>query len=498
MIEHKYKVRPSSRADPIDVLRIFLSPAELLLHKLSPGDACHIETPQGSIRPATVYPAIEKIKDDVVQTSKALQILYGMKLESRVSIRRSDAAIADAHDITLREIRQNESNSALPDLDEVERFHWAWILQYRLRKAGKLVPGMTLDRVEVNDERRSFQIQDINSSTDPILYHVPPTCKVFLGHNDSRRVNSLEGLGSSPVVPSIGVGGLDQQIEKLNDELSAYRYSPEEEEDIKRPPFGSILLYGVRGTGKSLLLQKICDAGWQSVFHIKSPYGDHKTVHQLFSDALGSQPSVIIIDDLESVVGEQIPTNLGQSMNFRQLLCQQLDRLNRTRTLVVGATSNLAAIGQDLRRAGRFDMEIQIPYPGLQSRAEILKVMCDVPKDQVHAILEKIAARTQGFVGTDLQKLTLQAMRAADKSGKFKFEPRSIKPETLIANMETELDTAVSEVQPVNIDGNGIFAKSPGIKWTDIGGQHDAKKRLEQSVVWPIKVDLFLHHCILQ
>ena len=506
MNESTYRVRPSSRADLKDVFRIFLSPTQLLLRKLQAGDACCIETHQGLIRPAVVWPATEKLKDDVVQTSKALQVLYGLKLDSRVSIRRSNVAIVDASEVTLCEISRTESGAALPKLDEDDRSHWAWRLKHYLCKADLLVPGMTFDSVEANDEKRSFQTQKINSSADPALYRARRSCTVYLNHGDSEKVYSFEDNKSLLIVPREGIGGLDKQIEHLNDEIFAY--SGSHESNTNMPLFyqscqGGILLHGTSGTGKTMILRNICKAGWRRVFQIENTVGSHRlgeieiAVRQIFSDALSCQPSVIVIDNLESVAGKN-PTELTRSVNLGHVLSQQLDRLDRTRTLAVGATRSLTDIDQDLRRAGRLELEIDIPIPDSKSRAEILRVLCNLPKGKTHSTLERVAALTHGFVGADLDKLIRQAVRitkAQDKASKSKnvdFECRPTEPLALLETMDDAFNSALRKVRPTAMQE--IFLETPETRWSDIGGQYEVKKRLEHAVVWPTRVDLLSNH----
>lgn len=500
MKEPEYKVRPSSRADPKDVFRIFLSPAQLLLHNLHAGDVCHIVTlHQPSTRPAVVWPALEKIKDDVVQTSKALQVLYGLKLDSRISIRRGDVAITDANEINLCEIPQIEPASTLPNVHKNDRSHWAWILEYPLCNAELLAPGMTFDHVEAKGQRRSFQIQNINSSTDPALYRARPSCRVHLNAGNSATANSLQD-GKSLLVPSEGIGGLDKQIELLNHEVIRYN---DPHERIKEFPFfyrslrGGILLHGVSGTGKSMILSNICKAGWRRVLHIENRVGIQR-LGEIISEALSCQPSVIIIDCLESIAGTQNSKEL--TVNVGQILPQQLDRLDRTQTLVVGATRSLTDIDQDLRDIGRFDLEIEIPIPDSKSRAEILKVLCALPKDKAHSTLDRVAARTHGFVGKDLDKLLTQAVRTsqaqdtASESMTRDSGCRPTEPIALLESMEDAFESAMRVIQPTAM--YGIISETPETKWSDIGGQHQAKRRIEEAVAWPLKVNSFSHHHI--
>ena len=515
MDKFKYKVRPSSRADSRDVFRIYLSPAQLLLHQLQAGDICHIGTLEGFTRPAVVWPATEKIKDDVVQISKALQALYGLKLESRISIERGDVAIINADEITLREICQSESKSSPPSLDEAERSCWAWLLKKNyLCKAEIVTPGMIFDRVEAGDEKRSYHVQRINNSTEPRLYRAGPSCTVYLdggeSHGESPKTHGFEGGKSFLTVPSEGVGGLERQIGRLNDEIIAYSASHKSNTKI---PFsyqllrGSILLHGAQGTGKSMILRKICEAGWRRVFHVEDNFSSHRpsgneaAINQIFSDALGCQPSVIIIDNLESIAGRQGPTDFARSVNVGKILSQQLDRLDRTQTLAIGATRNLTEIDQDLRSAGRLELEIEVPIPDSKSRAEILKVLCHLRKDEAHPSLERVAARTHGFVGADLDRLLRRAVKivhAQDRAFGTRSEGldcRPTEPKAFLESMEDAFSSALQEIRPTAIQE--IFVETPFIRWTDIGGQHEVKKRLEQAVVWPFKVEPLLHSRIV-
>ncbi len=494
MKEPQYKVRPSSRADLKDVFRIFLSPAQLLLHNFHPGDVCHIVTiDQSSTQPAIVWPATEKIKDDVVQTSKALQILYGLKLDSRISIRRGNMETTVAHEVILCEILKNESESesALSYLDEDERSHWAFVLKHQLVKAEVFAPGMTFDRVELNDQLRSFRIHSINSSVDRILYRAERNYEVFVKDSD------YEGAIKSLVVSSEGVGGLDKQIETLNDIISPYSHKIDSRVTPSlRARRGGIILHGPSGTGKSMVLGKICEAGWRKVFHIKDR--NEAAIRQVFANALACQPSAIIIDNLDVITGRKDPTDLARSVDVKDALSLELDQLDGTQTLAVGVTCSLDRIDQNLRLPGRLDSEIEIPLPDSQSRAEILKVLCELPKDESQSTLEAVAERTNGFSGVHLGKLLHQASKIRDaqfKASEFGDVDPDCWPtetQTLLMFMKDAFNRAIRDMRP-----KVLHLKIPETKFSDIGGQHEVKKRIQQALAWPAKVIILLHHRIL-
>lgn len=485
-----YKVRPwPAGIDFKDVFRVFLSPSSLLLHKLSPDDVCNIHTTEGSRYPAVAWPSSGGLEKGVMQTSKDLQKAYGLKLGTKVSINPSDAVVEDARDVVLCEISQGESVNSPSSLDEKGRVHWAWLLEYSLKMKQKIVPHQLLS-VNAKGEERTFRILNINASNDLSLYHTQ-----IIG---SVNIVDDKGLGKSGeqntlVIPTSELGGLDHQIQQLNDLVAIYsarNHSRSNMPSFFQPFQGGILLYGARGTGKTTVLQNICEARWRKVYHIDSTVIGQRAaeieaaIKRVFSEALRLQPSVIIIDSIDTIAGRSSTTG--------PVLSRELEGLRNTRTIAIGATRNLSDIDQDLRSAGRFETEIELPIPDSNSRAEILKVLCDLPKNTSHATLDNIARRTHGYVGADLKKLLGYAVRTneihhrASRLSDGKNGGHDVRPETLLNNMKPDFEMALLKVRPTAMQE--IFVEIPKVRWSDIGGQYELKRRLEQAVVWPFKV----------
>ena len=495
-----YKVRPwPSRTDSRDIFRIFLSPSNLVLHKFSAGDVCNIETPVGIMKPAVVWPAVEKIKDDIVQTSKALQKLYGLELGCKVLLSQTKYPIQDAKDVGLCEVFEDETDVSILPLDEEGRFHWSWLLEYAVEQAVILSPGMMLDNYECKGEKRAFKVQNINFSADHMLYRAHKGCKVYIVENTKETAHPKDNLKCELLIPSDGVGGLDRQIKQLNDIVAMYSRSYDSLSNVPtffQPRQGGILLYGARGTGKSTLLRRVSEAGWQKVFHIdyttttsRAEDGE-AVITRVFSDALRYQPSVIIMDTLDSIANKEGSSSLGRATSVGQTLCRQLERLENTRTLAIGCARNLTDIHQDLRGVGRFELEIEMPIPDSKSRAEILKVLSGLPKDSIQSTLDGIATRTHGFVGADLKKLLGQAVKIKAIRDRVSESDHAgienVLPDVLLDDMKADFDGALLRVRPTAMQE--VFVETPNVRWSDIGGQHGVKEELEEAVIWPIKV----------
>ncbi|MCJ1470918.1 AAA+-type ATPase, partial [Pseudocyphellaria aurata] len=500
-----YAVRPFLRpaqSDFKDVLRVYLSPSALLLHEFRAGDSCQLRNSGGVIGPAMVWPAPEKIQDTVVQLSKTLQILYGLKLGDKISVVRTNLSIETARSIILVEVPRVVSKISLSSLTEADQLHWAWVLQHTLGKAEIVSPGVMLDGVEAREERRSFKVLEVNSSGGCALYRIQPQTsikiKIDIGVNDSSR-------GSPKTTFKIntdGIGGLDRQLKELNDRLATYS---EEQRSIRYPSYyrprrGGTLLHGPSGTGKSLIIARLSEGGWRKILHIHtSVYGDRgidrkARVHELFDEAHLHQPSLIIIDGIDSIAGKEESHRHNSYIGVASSLCEEFDRLGAARIFIIAATTSLSNVDKNLRRPGRFEFEIEIPVPDSKARAEILKIITGQPKNAFVEALENLADRTHGFVGADLDRLVQLAVEHAGKrieACQINNHPNGAdnanqgEAEIVVEVTLPDLEKALLEVRPTAM--REVFLETPKVRWTDIGGQHEVKKALEQAVEWPFK-----------
>ena len=499
-----YVVRPFSkpaRTDLKDVFRIHLSPTTMLMRGLHAGDACQVERPNHFIGPAIAWPAPEKIIDSVVQISKALQALYGLKLGDKISILRNDVPIEDANSVILSELHTIDVKHPFPPLNEHERSHWSWFLGYTLEKAEYICPGMYIENVELRGEKRSFKVIDVNSRNGSILFRARSHSKIHI-----QTPNCQQNERSSPAleiweISSDGIGGLTNELERLNKVLATYS---EQQRNMNLPAYyrrrrGGVILYGPSGTGKSMLLQKVCAAPWQKVSHIDSAVTNPRSsdsealMRRIFDEALRCQPSVVAIDDLQYFAGKRDLMEQSRS-NIANGLCEGLDRLGGARVLVIATTDSLAGVDANLRRPGRLELEIEIPIPDSSARTEILKVLRGLPKDARAQELDLLGDRTHGFVGADLDRLTQLAVdKAIERISALHSNRRSkvngsseAGPGMDIEVNGIDLNNALLDVRPTAM--REVFLETPKVKWGDIGGQYAVKKVLKQAVEWPFMV----------
>ena len=153
-------------------------------------------------------------------------------------------------------------------------------------------------------------------------------------------------------------------------------------------------------------------------------------------------------------------------------------------------TNRPNAIDPALRRAGRFDREIEIPVPDRNGRLEIFKIHTrNMPLDK-DVDLNWLADITYGYVGADImavcKEAAMSALRRVLPEIKWKTEEELPKEviEKLVVKKE-DFENALKMVEPSAM--REVLIEIPKVKWEDIGGLEEIKQQLKEMVEWPLK-----------
>ncbi|XP_076933038.1 protein SUPPRESSOR OF K(+) TRANSPORT GROWTH DEFECT 1-like [Bidens hawaiensis] len=179
----------------------------------------------------------------------------------------------------------------------------------------------------------------------------------------------------------------------------------------KRRPWRAFLLYGPPGTGKSYLAKAVATEADSTFFSISSSdlvskwMGEsEKLVSNLFQMARESAPSIIFIDEIDSLVGQRGEGNESEaSRRIKTELLVQMQGVGNDdkKVLVLAATNTPYSLDQAIRR--RFDKRIYIPLPDLKARQHMFKVhLGDTPHSLTDRDFEQLAYKTEGFSGSDI------------------------------------------------------------------------------------------------
>jgi len=200
-----------------------------------------------------------------------------------------------------------------------------------------------------------------------------------------------------------------------------------------------VLLGGPPGTGKTLLAKAIAgEAGTPFLKVSGSQFVEllvgvgAARVRELFEKARSLKPSIIFIDEIDSIARTRSGnTNMGGANDEReQTLNQILTEMDGFETdtgvVVIAATNRIDILDPAIKRAGRFDRQITITNPNLKERQAILKVHARGKKLNPSVSLAQIAQRTIGFSGADLANLLNEAAILATRLKKPNISMKEI------------------------------------------------------------------------
>ncbi len=342
-------------------------------------------------------------------------------------------------------------------------------------------PGETRFLVTSTDPGGIVQIGDITELE--ILPELPEELQI------EKRV---------PAVTYEDIGGIKEIIHKVREMIELPLRHPELFERLGIEPPKGVLLYGPPGCGKTLLAKAVANESGANFISISGPeimskwYGEsEKRVREIFEEAEKNAPSIIFIDEIDAIAPkrEEVTGEVERRVVSQLLTC--MDGLKkRGNVIVIAATNRINAIDPALRRAGRFDREIEFPVPDRNGRLEILKIHTrNMPLDK-DVDLEWLADVTYGYVGADIWALckeaAMSALRRLLPEIKWKEEkelPREV-IEKLVVKKE-DFENALRMVEPSAM--REVLVEIPKVKWDDIGGLDNVKQALKEMVEWPIK-----------
>ena len=301
-----------------------------------------------------------------------------------------------------------------------------------------------------------------------------------------------EGGDASPAEHTAGatyedIGGLDEELELVRETIELPLSEPEVFTRLGIDPPKGVLLHGPPGTGKTLIARAVAnevDATFVTVDgpEIMSKYKgeSEEKLREKFREARDASPAIVFFDEIDSIAGKRDDGGDVENRVVGQLL-SLMDGLDaRGDVIVIGATNRVDTIDPALRRGGRFDREIEIGVPGESGRRQILDVHTRRMPLADDVDLDRIAGRTHGFVGADIEGLAQEAAMTALRRAR-ETDGRALNDVTV---GKTDFEAAHANVEPSAM--REYVAEQPTTEFADVGGLDDAKDELERAVTWPL------------
>ncbi|XP_076242599.1 peroxisomal biogenesis factor 1 [Calliopsis andreniformis] len=183
-----------------------------------------------------------------------------------------------------------------------------------------------------------------------------------------------------------------------------------------------ILLYGMPGTGKTMLAKAIANECDVNLISVKGPEllskyigVSEESVRNVFERALRAKPCVLFFDEFDSLAPRRGHDSTGVTDRVVNQLLTQMDGVeDREGVAVVAATSRPDLLDPALLRPGRLDKALYCPLPDEKDREEVLAALCETHKINTAELnLKEVAALTSGFTGADLNAVVTQARLSA-------------------------------------------------------------------------------------
>ena len=251
------------------------------------------------------------------------------------------------------------------------------------------------------------------------------------------------------------VAGLKEAKEELK-EVVDFLKNPEKYQKMgARTPKG-VLLVGPSGTGKTLLARAIAGEAKVPFLHMAgSEFMEMlvgvgaSRVRDLFATARKVKRAIVFIDEIDAIGAIRgLGVAAGHSEREQTLnqLLVEMDGLEPNETIVVLAATNRPDIlDPALTRPGRFDRRITLALPDLKEREAILKLHAKGKPFTRSVSWKKIARRTVGYSGADLENMLNEAAILAARNNKKIITLKEINEAMIKIKLGPQKKRAISE-----------------------------------------------------
>jgi transitional endoplasmic reticulum ATPase len=292
------------------------------------------------------------------------------------------------------------------------------------------------------------------------------------------------------------IGGLKDELQRVREMIELPMRHPELFQKLGIEPPKGVLLFGPPGTGKTLIAKAVASESGAHFISIAGPeviskyYGEsEQKLREIFEEAEESAPSIIFIDELDSITPrrEEVTGEVERRV-VAQLLTMMDGLEERGQVVVIGATNRVDAIDPALRRPGRFDREIEIGVPSEPDRIDILKIHTRGMPLAENVDLSALGQQTHGFVGADLAALAREAaIRALRRYlPEINLDVEEIDQEILdrIKVNSDDFRSALRDVSPSAM--REVMLEVTHVTWNDVGGLEEAKQEIREAVELPL------------
>lgn len=271
----------------------------------------------------------------------------------------------------------------------------------------------------------SFLVNKINDnvkidSGDTVYCDQKNLCILEQG-NKTKKFNVEQFvIIDKPKIKWSEVGGLKNQIEEIKEVIELPLKNPELFKKVGIKPPKGVLLHGPPGTGKTLLAKAVAASTKSTFIEIvgselvmKFIGEGSKLVKEVFQLAKEKAPSIVFIDELDSIAATRIETGTSGEREVQRTFMQLLAEIDGFKNLdnvkIVGCTNRLDILDPAVTRPGRLDRLISVQEPDEQGIKEIFKIHTKNMKLSEKIDNEKLFSEMTGFSGAEIHSVATEA-----------------------------------------------------------------------------------------
>ncbi len=223
-----------------------------------------------------------------------------------------------------------------------------------------------------------------------------------------------------PSISYADIGGLEEQIREIREAVEDPLLRPELYKRVGIEPPKGVLLVGPPGTGKTLLAKAVAHQTNATFIRmvgselVQKYIGEGaRLVRELFEMAKDKSPSIVFIDELDSIGAKRLDVATSGDREVQRTLMQLLAELDGFNPIgevkIVAATNRPDILDEALLRPGRFDRIIEIPLPNFDGRLEIFKIHVKRMNVDDSININDLAAKSDFASGADIKSICTEA-----------------------------------------------------------------------------------------
>ncbi|EKE05742.1 MAG: hypothetical protein ACD_19C00182G0070 [uncultured bacterium] len=350
--------------------------------------------------------------------------------------------------VALNDIRNDKIEKVVIEKDNLVLTYKDGSTKLTTKEEGESLANL-LDKSKIDSSKLNFTITDqtFAKAIAEFLSIVLPIILLgglffYMMKSQTRGAQDIFSFGKSKAkifakgkqdTKFADVAGVDEAKKELI-EVVDFLKNPEKFKKIgARTPKG-VLLFGPSGVGKTLLAKAVAGEANVPFFSMAgSEFMEMlvgigaSRVRDLFAQAKAQAPSIIFIDEIDAIGRQRGRSGLvgghdEREQTLNQILVEMDGFTPNESVMVLAATNRGDLLDPALLRPGRFDRRVTLDMPDKEGRLAIMKIHAKGKRFGKKINWEKIAERTVGFSGADLENMLNEAAIQAGRSEKIEID----------------------------------------------------------------------------